>query len=132
MADLNSCTLTGRLTRDAELVTLPEGKQILKCSIAVNTGYGQYAKTTYVKVQQWLNAGSTCGIKQYLVKGALIGCSGEISLSSWTTQAGETRSELVLTTFGIQILKFMTEDTSAPAATSTTEATQKPIEEVAF
>ena len=131
MADLNSCTLTGRLTRDAELVTLPEGKQILKCSIAVNTGYGQYAKTLFVKVQQFLNAGSNCSIKAYLLKGALIGCTGEISLNSWTAQTGELKSELVLTTFGIQILKFVDKDTSVSGA-STTEAVQKSVEDIAF
>ena len=46
MADLNQFTCTGHLTHDAEYKTLPSGKGLLVVPIAVNTGFGNYAKTS--------------------------------------------------------------------------------------
>lgn len=121
MADLNSITITGRLTKDAELVTLASGKTILKCSVACNTGFGQYATTTYFKVNQWLND-SDCKIKQYLVKGVTIGCTGEFSVNQWTAQSGDQMYEPTIKTFGIQILKFAENTTPPNSSNSNVES----------
>ena len=47
MSDLNSCTLTGNLTKDAE-VKLIGAKQTPCCefTVANNTGFGQYEKAS--------------------------------------------------------------------------------------
>ena len=54
MSDLNSCTFTGNLTKDAE-VKLIGAKQTPCCefTVANNTGFGQYEKASFIQVQLW-------------------------------------------------------------------------------
>jgi len=102
MADLNSFSLTGRLTQNAAINTTANGKKILTANCAVNTGFGNYKKTLFVKVQQW--GDNTSNLIPYLKKGQLIGCSGELSRSEWQNKEGKTYVDFVVTTFGIQLL----------------------------
>jgi len=103
VADLNTWSITGRLARDAELKTLPSGKTLLECSVAVNTGYGDYKKTTWVKVQQWST--KSAGIAPYLTKGSQIACSGELTVNQWEgKQDGQLHTDLVLSVMNIQLL----------------------------
>ena len=104
MADINVFTCTGRLCSDAQFRTLATGKQLLTANIAVNSGYGQYKKTLFVKIQQWgENAGK---IVQYLTKGQLIGTSGTLSKNEWTAQDGTVHTDFVLDVMSIQLLGF--------------------------
>lgn len=117
MADINNFTITGRLVRDAEFKTLPSGKSLLEMSVAVNTGYGQYKKTTWVKVQQWGDRGAN--VAAYLIKGTLIGCTGELTTQQWEgKQDGQIHTDLVLSTMNVQILSSKKQESSeeyAPA-----------------
>lgn len=92
MADISSWTATGRLTKDAEFRTLASGKGLLTADVAVNTGFGDYKKTTFVKVNQWGDRGQS--LLPYLKKGTLIAFTGTPTLNEWTTQTGETRTSL--------------------------------------
>ena len=118
MADLNNWSITGRLTADAEYKTLASGKNLLVMNVAVNTGFGEYAKTTFVKVQQWGDRGGK--IVDYLRKGTLIACSGELSTNEWSTREGEKRVDLQLTTNSLQFYNTKKADTtdSIPAGTA--------------
>lgn len=104
MADLNVWAVTGRLTKDAEFRTLASGKALLTCDIAVNTGWGDYAKTTYVRVQQWGERGKN--LAQYLKKGKPIAVSGSLSVNTWTGKDGVERQQLALDTTSIQMLSL--------------------------
>ena len=117
MADLNNWSITGRLTADAEYKTLASGKNLLVMNVAVNTGFGEYAKTTFVKVQQWGDRGGK--IVDYLRKGTLIACSGELTTNEWSTREGEKRVDLQLTTNSLQFYNTKKADTSdsIPAGT---------------
>ena len=110
MADLNNWSITGRLTADAEYKTLASGKNLLVMNVAVNTGFGEYAKTTFVKVQQWGDRGGK--IVDYLHKGTLIACSGELSTNEWSTREGEKRVDLQLTINSLQFYNTKKADTS--------------------
>ena len=118
MADLNNWSITGRLTADAEYKTLASGKNLLVMNVAVNTGFGEYAKTTFVKVQQWGDRGGK--IVDYLRKGTLIACSGELSTNEWSTREGEKRVDLQLTTNSVQFYNTKKAGTSdsIPAGTA--------------
>lgn len=94
MADLSNYTFTGRLTRDAEYRTLPTGKGLLTMSVAVNTGFGDYKKTTFIKVQQWGERGSK--IAAYLTKGKLIAATGTLTTNEYDTKEGVHKTELVV------------------------------------
>ena len=100
--DLNVWSGTGRLTKDADFRTLASGKQLLTCDIAVNTGWGEYAKTTYIRVQQWGERGSK--LSKYLVKGKPIATSGTLTVNIWTKKDGTEVQQLVLDTNSIQLI----------------------------
>lgn len=103
MSDINSFTITGRLTKDAEFKTLASGKSLLVANAAVNTGYGDFKKTLFVKVQLWGERGKH--VAEYLTKGTLIGCTGEVTLSTWTSkQNGNQYTDLQIDTNDIRIL----------------------------
>ena len=115
MSDLNAWSFTGRLTKDAEFKTLASDKSLLVMDVAVNTGFGDYKKTTYVKVQQW-------GVKNtntlpYLKKGTLIGVTGEVSLNEWESKTdGTKRTTLQVDTSKIQILSSKKDEGSSSSA----------------
>jgi single-strand DNA-binding protein len=112
MSDLNAWSFTGRLTKDAEFKTLASDKSLLVMDVAVNTGFGDYKKTTYVKVQQW-------GVKNtntlpYLKKGTLIGVTGEVTLNEWESKTdGTKRMALQVDTSKIQILSSKKDEGSS-------------------
>lgn len=95
MADINICTLSGRLTADCIAKTTPNGKSITEFSIANNTGFGQYEKVIFVKVTVWGKQGEA--IRQYLTKGKQVAISGEIGLNKWTRQDGTSMQEIQMT-----------------------------------
>ena len=125
MADLNNWSITGRLTADAEYKTLASGKNLLVMNVAVNSGFGEYAKTTFVKVQQWGDRGGK--IVDYLRKGTLIACSGELSTNEWSTREGEKRVDLQLTTNSLQFYNTKKADTSYNIPTGTADNGDGPV-----
>lgn len=112
MSDINNMSVTGHLTKDAEFRTLASGKGILTCSIANNSGFGDYQKTTFIKVQSWGNGGAN--IVNYLTKGTLIGATGTFEINEWNKTDGTKMIDLVLTTPSIQILSSRNRDREKP------------------
>lgn len=102
MADLNSFNFTGRLTQDASIRTLASGTKVLSANVAINTGFGEHKKTLFVKVQQWGERGEK--IVQYLTKGTLIACQGEVSRSEWESKEGNKNVDIVVDVPNIQML----------------------------
>lgn len=102
MSDLNAWSVTGRLTRDAEYRMLASGKALLSCGVAINTGWGEYKKTTFAKINQWGEKGAK--LCQYLKKGKLVAATGVLTVSVWHGKDGKEHTELVLDTSNIQLL----------------------------
>lgn len=100
--DLNSFAFTGRLTQDATVRTLASGKKVLTANVAVNTGYGEYKKTLFIKVQQWGDSGDK--IVSYLTKGSLVSGQGELSRNEWTTGDGVSKVDFVVDVRSIQLM----------------------------
>ena len=115
MSDINQFTFTGRLTKDAEVRTLESGKTLLVANVAINTGYGNNKKTTYIKMQQWGASGAN--IASYLTKGNLIGASGQLSLNKWVGKDGVERQDLVVDVFSVQLLGPKPATVTAPSST---------------
>lgn len=112
MSDLNSWNITGRLTKDAEFKTLPSGKHVTEMSCAVNTGFGQYKKTTYVKVSVW--GDSLQKLVPYLKKGSLIATSGELTTNEWTSkQDGMLHTDLCISARDVQLLQSKAEQSGS-------------------
>ncbi len=89
---MNQFIFSGNLGRDAEQRYIPNGNAVLSFSVAVKSGFGDKAKTTWV----------SCGVfgkraegqlAQYLVKGAQVLISGEAFLDEWEKD-GQTQKML--------------------------------------
>lgn len=103
MADLNSCSFTGRVTRDAVVESVgAKGTQITKFGMANNTGFGQYAKTNFFNVQVWGHTGAA--IAQYLKKGKQIAVTGQLENQKWTGKDGLEHDSWNLTCQSVTLL----------------------------
>ena len=124
MADINCFAFTGRLTKDASIRTLASGKKVLTADVAVNTGFGEYRKTLYIKVQQWGDRGEN--IIQFLKKGQFIGGTGELSRNEWGDE-GNKKVDFVVDVISIQLL-----GSKPQSSTSTDTSASEPNDEVVF
>lgn len=102
MADLSNYSFTGRLTKDAVVKTLATGKILTEFDIANNIGFGQYAKTNWLKVKLWGERGAN--IAQIFKKGSLVAGSGELSTDEYDDKTGVHRTSLVVTVPNLQLL----------------------------
>ena len=124
MADLNSFTFTGRLTKDASIRTLASGKKVLTADVAVNTGFGEYRKALYIKVQQWGDRGEN--IIPFLKKGQFIGGTGELSRNEWGDE-GNKKVDFVVDVMSIQLL-----GSKPQSSTSNDTSVSEPNDDVTF
>ena len=96
MSDINSVTLTGRLTRDAELKYTQNGGAIVRFSMAVNrskrNGDGSWAEETSFIDCVYFGKGAE-SVNSYLSRGRQVAVSGELRQSRWE-QDGQTRSRV--------------------------------------
>ena len=119
MSDLNSCSFTGRVTKDAVVESIgAKGTQITKFSIANNTGFGQYAKTNFFNVQVWGKAG--VAIAEYLKKGKQIAVTGMFENQKWTGKDGLEHDSWNLTCQSVTLLADA-KATTEPVSVNTEE-----------
>ncbi len=78
---MNRVLLTGRLTRDPELRSLPSGKAVTTFSVATNEYRGGEERTEYHTVVTWERLAEICG--QYLGKGQLVSLEGRLQTRRW-------------------------------------------------
>ena len=106
MADINTTTLIGRLTRDEELKYTPSGAAVGNISIAINR--------KVKKGQEWVDESNFFDVvffgkqaenlKQYLTKGKQVGVTGFLKQERWTNQNGQNRSAVKIYANDIQLL----------------------------
>lgn len=110
MADLNSFAFTGRLTKDAQIKNV-NGKTLMELDVANNIGYGDYAKTNWLKVKMWGERANN--IVPIFKKGALVTGQGELSTNEWTSSnTGEKHVDIVITVMNVQLLASKKSETS--------------------
>jgi len=113
MNDLNSVSIVGRLTRDAELKSTG-GSSVCKFSMASNRYKDE---TNYFDVQCWGKLAESLG--QYLVKGKQVAVGGELRQERWQ-QDGQTRSRVVIVAGSVQLLGGKSESQDRPQGGSGT------------
>jgi len=79
---MNNWTFTGNLGKDCEVRTTQSGMTVCTFSVAVKSGYGDNAKTTWANCALF-GKRAEGGLPQYLVKGAQVCISGEACLDEW-------------------------------------------------
>ena len=78
---MNRVLLTGRLTRDPEMRSLPSGKTVTQFSVATNDYRGGEEKAEYHNIVTWDRLAEICG--QYLGKGQLVALEGRLQTRRW-------------------------------------------------
>lgn len=92
---MNKAFLIGNLVRDPELRSTTTGKSVCSFTIAVNrrkTQNSQNPEADYFRVTAWGELGESCS--KYLAKGRKVAVTGSVSLSTYNTQEGQTRSNI--------------------------------------
>jgi len=87
--------IIGRLTRDAEVRTTSQDKQVVNFSVATNDSYKnkqgeRVEQTTYFDCSYWISP----NVGKLLTKGTLVELSGRVSTRTWVGNDGEPRAGL--------------------------------------
>lgn len=89
MNDFNSITLSGRLTRDAEIKFTNTGKSVLNFSIANNQGTKENPKVNFINCVLWGNLAES--IVAYMLKGKQVFIIGRLDIRTWDDNEGKKR-----------------------------------------
>ena len=96
--------IIGRVTKDAQVRTLSNSKQVVNFSVAINDSYRNKAgerieQTTYFDCAYWLSA----KVATILTKGTLVELTGRVSARGWTGNNGEVYAGLNFNTSQIKL-----------------------------
>jgi len=106
--NINRVVLTGNLTRDPELRSLPSGMSVCSLRIASNTrrkdnSSGEWVdKPNYFDVTIWGRQGENAA--QYLSKGRPVALDGRLEWREWETPNGEKRQAVEIVADNVQFL----------------------------
>jgi single-strand DNA-binding protein len=108
-SNINRVILTGNLTFDPELRSLPSGMSVCKLRVAVNTRKKNNAtgdwedKPNYFDVTVWGAQGENCA--RYLAKGRPVAIDGRLEWSEWADKdTGKNRSKVEVVADTVQFL----------------------------
>lgn len=108
-SNINRVILTGNLTFDPELRSLPSGTSVCKLRVAVNTrrknnATGEWEdKPNYFDVTVWGAQGENCA--RYLAKGRPVAIDGRLEWSEWADKdTGKNRSKVEIVADTVQFL----------------------------
>jgi single-strand DNA-binding protein len=112
MPFLNRIQLIGRLGKDPEVRTTPNGRKVSTFTLAVSRRWknsaGEDKETTdWFNVEAWGHLGEVC--KQYLHKGRLVFLEGQLRTDRYE-QEGETRYFTKVVATQMQMLDRKAED----------------------
>ena len=106
--NINRVIITGNLTRDPELRSLPSGMSVCSLRIASNTRRkdgqsGEWVdKANYFDVTIWGRQGENAA--QYLSKGRPVAIDGRLEWREWQDQQGNNRQAVEIVADNIQFL----------------------------
>lgn len=89
---MNVFSFTGNLGNQAEQRYTQGGDSIVSFSVAVKSGFGDKAVTTWVRCTIFGKRGES--VLPYLNKGQLVGVSGEFSAREWDDKEGQKRTSV--------------------------------------
>ena len=105
--NVNVVVVTGNLTRDPELRSLPSGTSVCELRIAVNSRRKDQSgnwvdKPNYFDVTVWGAQGENCAT--YLSKGRPVAIEGRLDWREWETQEGQKRQAVQIIANSVQFL----------------------------
>ncbi len=105
--NINRVVMTGNLTRDPELRSLPSGMSVCSMRLACNTrrkgAGGEWEdKPNYFDVTVWGQQGENCA--RFLSKGRPVALDGRLEWREWETQDGQKRQAVDIIADSVQFL----------------------------
>jgi single-strand DNA-binding protein len=107
-SNINRVIITGNLTADPELRSLPSGTSVCKLRVACNTRRKDNAtgdwvdKPNYFDVTVWGAQGENCA--RYLSKGRPVAVDGRLEWREWETPEGQKRQAIDIIADSVQFL----------------------------
>jgi single-strand DNA-binding protein len=105
--NINRVIVTGNLTRDPELRSLPSGTAVCSLRVACNTRRkgqsGEWEdKPNYFDVTVWGAQGENCA--KFLSKGRPVAIDGRLEWREWENQEGQKRQAIDIVADSVQFL----------------------------
>jgi len=131
MSDINKVIITGRVTRDSELRTTPNGTSVTDVSVVSNRIWNKAGdrqeEPTFVDVTLWGKQAES--LSQYLTKGRHVMVEARLKLNSWETDEGVKRNKLTLVAENVNLTPSNTNPNGnnqqqAPAASASSESVE--------
>ena len=102
---MNKVILLGNLVKDLEVTVTKNDKLVGKTTLAVNEGYGDNKKTTFVNIVIF---GERCDkLQQYLLKGTGVLIDGKLDINNVQDKEGNWSTYVTVIVNELQITKFM-------------------------
>ena len=133
MTDINSCTFTGRLTKDCEIKATQSGVTVVRFSIA-NNWYSSQAKKEEASFFDCVMFGKMAdGLAPYLKKGTAVTISGELRQQRFQSN-GENRSKIEIIVNSIKLQSEKKEETAAATSKASDDGLNGPesFDEIPF
>lgn len=127
---MNNVILIGRLTKDPELRYIPgSGTAVATFTLAVNRDFTKKDGTReadFVPIEVMGKAAEFCA--NYLRKGRLVACNGQIRVENYQTQTGEWKNFTKVRCLKVDALesKKAVESAGAPSGATTSEQDEYP------
>jgi single-strand DNA-binding protein len=112
--NINRVIITGNLTADPELRSLPSGTSVCKLRVACNTrrkdnSTGEWVdKPNYFDVTVWGAQGENCA--RYLSKGRPVAVDGRLEWREWEGDNGQKRQAIDIIADAVQFLSSPRDD----------------------
>ena len=120
---MNKLFIIGNLTADPVSRTTQSGKQVCSFTIAVNRRGSQQEAADFFRISAWNGLADIC--QRYLAKGRKVAVTGSVSVSTYTTQNGETRANLEVSAEDVEFLTPRTEIQQAAPVSAPVQAEKK-------
>lgn len=95
---MNKVILVGRLTKDPEVRYTQTGKAVATFGLAINDGWGEKRRTSFINIVAWEKLAEICG--NNLTKGRQILVEGHLQSRSYDDKNGQKRyvTEVIMQT----------------------------------
>jgi len=127
----NKVIMMGRLTRDPELKTVGSDMQVAKFGLAVDSGWGDKKKTTFIDVTTWGKQAEF--VSKHFNKGEGIHIEGRLDLDTWDDkESGAKRSKHTITAERITFTVGNKDKGSGGGSAQNAWDNKKEIDEIPF
>lgn len=99
---MNVWNFTGNLGNDCESRYTPNGDLVVSFSVAVKSGFGERESTTWARCAMFGRRAES--VAPYLLKGQLVGVSGELTAREWDDKNGLKRTSIEVRVSDLSLL----------------------------